>query len=171
MLPPIPGQLLRRPLLGIGLALVLAVVGYRTVVGLPRPGQPDCAWLNRIPASRGYPCEAADFVLANVPRRSGRIINGFGWGGYLAWRLAGQYQVLIDGRTQLYPPAVWQATYLGSDQQLQRFLADADADAAIVSRQNARFQRALSGIGWRVAYQDERSRVFLPRPKRQADGR
>jgi hypothetical protein len=162
-LPPISGRLLQSPLVAACVAAVVVLTGYRTVADLPRAGRPDSAWLNRLPATKGYPCEAADYVLANVPRRSGRIINEFGWGGYLAWRLGGRYQVLIDGRTQLYPASVWHATYLGSDEQLARFLADAGADAAILSRQAGRFERALRQLGWRLVYEDVRSRVFLPK--------
>jgi hypothetical protein len=157
-----PRRLLAHPAtLLAGLAAV-AWVGYRIVTGLPDPRLPDSVWLNRLPDAKGYPCEAADYVLEHVPRRFGRVINEFGWGGYLGWRLRGRYQVLIDGRTQLYPPGTWGSTYLGSDDRLVAFLASADADAAILSHKAARFENALRELGWKIAYADERSRVWLP---------
>src|SRR5207249_9601716 len=89
-------------------------------------------------------------------------INEFGWGGYLCWRMPAGYQVLLDGRTQLYPRRVWYATYLGSDARLRQFLAAADADVAILSVHADRFEKSLRQLGWRVVYQDQRSLVFLP---------
>ena len=95
------------------------------------------------------------------------VQNEFGWGGYLGWRLRGQYQVLLDGRTQVYAPGTWGSTYLGSDERLVAFLADADADAAILSKEAGRFETALRELGWKVAYEDVRSRVWLPPPAPQ----
>jgi len=171
-LPAMPGRLLASPIVwAFGIAAVL-FVGFQTVESLPRnirgpAAECDCAWLNRLAESKGYPCEAADYVLAHVRPRPGsdvgRVINEFGWGGYLSWRLRGRYRVLLDGRTQLYPDLVWRQTYLGAEDQLAQFLDAADADVAVISKQAERFEQALRRLGWRVVYEDVRSLVFLPK--------
>jgi hypothetical protein len=176
-LPAMPGRLLAsRIVWAFGMAAVL-FVGYRTVATLPRDirgaaAECDCAWLNRLADTKGYPCEAADYVLAHIRPRPGRdvgrVINEFGWGGYLAWRLRGRYRVLLDGRTQLYPDLVWRQTYLGAEDQLAQFLDAADADVAVISKQAERFEQALRRLGWRVVYEDVRSLVFLPKASAQA---
>lgn len=49
-----------------------------------------------------YPIAIADYMKEQ--RMSGRILNNYGTGGYLIYRLSTQNQVYIDGRTQiLYP--------------------------------------------------------------------
>ena len=46
-----------------------------------------------------FPSQAVDILLnENDP---GKIFNEYNWGGYLVWRLQ-DYQVFIDGRTDLY---------------------------------------------------------------------
>jgi hypothetical protein len=162
-LPPLPGRVLRSATVRFAAGVVVAISLGRIVLALPNPHRPDSAWLNRLPDSKGYPCEAADYVLANVQPHTGRIINEFGWGGYLCWRLEGKYQVMLDGRTQLYPPTVWRSTYLGSDEELTSFLASTDADAAVISQGEIRMETALRRLGWRVVYDDSRSQVFVPR--------
>ncbi|MEO6435515.1 MAG: hypothetical protein ABIP55_07105 [Tepidisphaeraceae bacterium] len=163
-LPRMSGRLLEHPAVWLIGCVALGIGGYRILTGLPRAGEADSVWLNRLPGKKGYPAEAADFVLANVTPRSRRVINEFGWGGYLSWRLAGKYQVLVDGRTQLFPTAVWEATDLGPVSKLTELIASSDADVAILSktRQAKRYEDALNQLGWRVAYEDARSRVLLP---------
>jgi hypothetical protein len=163
-LPSIPGRILQSRVAWACVAAALAVGVCRVAGGLPSGRDADTVWLNRLPGAKGYPCEAMDYVLAHVPPRSRRLINEFGWGGYIAWRSAGRFQVLVDGRTQLFPPAVWEATYLSPGAPSPGFLRVSDADAAIVSRtgDGARFGKALRELGWTVAYEDRRSRVLLP---------
>jgi hypothetical protein len=118
-------------------------------------------WLNRnVDAASGYPTAAADFA-AKLPPRTKRCINEFNWGGYLAWRLGPPWQVLIDGRTQLYSPAFWHATYLGSAEEKEIFLATIDADFALVPVKNSAFAKPLQRLGWKVAYQDEVAVVLV----------
>jgi len=73
---------------------------------------------------------------------------------------------MLDGRTQVYPSAVWRSTYLGTDEQLTKFLALTDADAAVLSRGEARMEAALRRLGWKLVYEDARSQLFTP-PARQ----
>ncbi|MGH7215522.1 MAG: hypothetical protein ACREIT_12220, partial [Tepidisphaeraceae bacterium] len=122
------------------------------------------AWLNRHDAevANGYPCEAADFVDARVAPDNGWLINEFNWGGYLAWRLGEKYQVLMDGRTQLYDAGFWRRIYgVDSEGQLQ-FLSDVTADAAILPARRSALRNALLTLGWATIYRDERAVVMVP---------
>jgi hypothetical protein len=162
-LPPLSDRLLRRPAVVALLAMVLLMGAGRTAAAFPPGTESIARWLNRNGVGTpGYPCAAADFVDRAVPRTTGRLIDEFSWGGYLEWRLGDRYQVLLDGRTQVFPTAVWQATYLAGDRQLQRYLSDVTADAALVPIGNSRFGPALRRLGWTSVYHDDRAEVLLP---------
>jgi hypothetical protein len=161
--PELNDRLLRRPAM-VGLfAVLLICIIHSIVAAFPAPNRSLASWLNRHgPDAPGYPCSAADFVERSVPRSTGKLVNEFSWGGYLAWRLQNEYQVLLDGRTQVYPAQVWQATYLGTESDREKYLATISADAAVLPAGKSQFRPALEHLGWTIAYSDERSIVMLP---------
>ncbi len=162
-LPGLKDRLLAKPAIAGLLAVVTGAGICRVVSAFPTPSMTMSGWVNRHgPDTPGYPCAAADFVEHQLPRSNGRLINEFSWGGYLEWRLGDQYQVLLDGRTQVFPAALWQATYLGTDQQWAKFLAATKADVAIVPAGKSSFRSTLMQLGWTSAYQDDRAQVLLP---------
>jgi hypothetical protein len=138
--------------------------GVRIAGAFPSRAMALNDWLNRHgPDAPGYPTSAAAFVDRSVRPDTGRLLNEFSWGGYLEWRLANCFQVLADGRTQLYPPHFWRATELGTPNDLQSFIVIQSADAAIVpAKPSGRLRTALIGFGWQVAFADERAEVLLP---------
>lgn len=147
----------------LALAAVLLAAVVRVGGGFPGSDRPLAAWLNRHgPAAPGYPTDAAAYVSANVAPNTGRLISEFSWGGYLGWSLGDRYQVFLDGRTQLFTPEFWRATYLDGSAERARFLRQVDADAAIVPAGSSLFRHALVRNGWRSAWRDERSEVLLP---------
>jgi hypothetical protein len=150
-----------------GVRLMLALcVGFalgKILLALPDRTTTADQWINRHgPEVPGYPVEATDFIAKNVTAQSHHLINEFNWGGYLAWRLGDRYQVLMDGRTQLYSPNFWEAMYVNPKAQIQSALADIDADAAILPAQNSRLESVLVANGWRCAHRDARATVFVP---------
>ena len=151
----------RRPVV-VALAVVLVACLARVAAAFPPADEPVSAWLDRHGSDApGYPCGAADFVAAHVRPATGHLVNEFTWGGYLAWRLGDRWQVLLDGRTQVYPPAVWRATYLGGDRRA--FLATVRADAAVLpGAGHSLFHADLISLGWRVVYQDAWAEVLVP---------
>jgi hypothetical protein len=152
----------RRPV-ALGLAAVLVACVARLAMAFPRADVPLSAWLNRLgPDVPGYPCAAADFVADHVPPVTGHLINEFTWGGYLSWRLGDRWQVLLDGRTQVYPAALWHATYLGTGDDCRAFLSTVHADAAIVPTGRSRFSAALVAEGWTVVHRDAWAEVLVP---------
>ena len=152
----------RRPVVG-ALAGVLLACGVRIGLAFPTARVPLSAWLDRLgPDVPGYPCAAADFVADHVAPVTGRVVNEFTWGGYLGWRLGDRWQVLLDGRTQVFPEKLWRSTYLGSDADCRTFLATVDADAAVLPAGRSRFRAALLGQGWTVAHHDDWADVLVP---------
>jgi hypothetical protein len=161
-LPRLSDRMLARRTTIAAIAAAVAFIGLRVVLAFPLRQSMD-QWLTRLgDGAPGYPCKAASYVENSVHPATGRIINEFTWGGYLEWRLGGRYQVFLDGRTQLYSPDFWQATYLGTPGDRQKFLAQVQADAAILPASGSKFHDALSQLGWRTAYRDDRAQVMLP---------
>ena len=162
-LPHLSDRLFTRPLVFAALLCVLCVGVTRVATSFPDADVTASQWLNRHgPDLPGYPCDAADFVAANIENSTGRLINEFNWGGYLAWRLDGRYQTLLDGRTQVFPAELWQATYLGTEQDTARKLATVEADAAVVPIRSSRFHDTLIRLGWTSVYRDDRAEVLRP---------
>jgi hypothetical protein len=145
----------------IGCVIALGIV--RLVGAFPGADTPMSDWINRHgPETPGYPTGAAAFVETNLTPASRRLINEFTWGGYLAWRLGDRYQVLLDGRTQLYTPQFWRSTYLSAPDEAREILRESGADVAILPIERSRFKRPLSELGWRVAFRDARAEVLVP---------
>jgi len=145
------------------LAVALLAGCVRIAFGLPAANVPLSQWINRMGVDNsGYPTAAADFVQTHVPAHTHRVISEFTWGGYLEWRLGSRWQVLMDGRTQLFSEQFWRMLYLGSEQDRKAYLATITADAAVVSAQGSEFRRSLLELGWRVVYADQRAQVLQP---------
>lgn len=153
---------LARPLVHRALAGIVVVAVVRVVVAFPWTVPLD-HYLNRhTPLQEGYPTTAAMFVEANITPTTGRLINEFTWGGYLAWRLGDRFQVMLDGRTQLYTPQFWQAVYFDDVSARRTALDRARADAAIVPVGRSAFRDDLVLAGWRIAHDDGVAQVLLP---------
>jgi hypothetical protein len=142
---------------------VLIVGSIRIGLAFPRSNTTLSNWLNRHgPETPGYPCAAADFVASKVQPQSKKLINEFSWGGYLGWRLGDRYQVLLDGRTQLYTPQFWRQMYLERSAAAGALLRSCDADVAILPLHRSRFRPILIEAGWTSVYRDDRAEVLLP---------
>jgi hypothetical protein len=166
-LPRLSDRPLANRMLWPAITALLIVGSVRIAVAFPSRAVALDDWLNRHgPEAPGYPTAAAAFVARSVRSDTGRLLNEFSWGGYLEWRLGNRFQVLADGRTQLYPPRFWPATELGTPDDLRSFLANQTADAAIVpAKPGGRLRTTLIALGWQVAFTDERAEVLLPRRK------
>jgi hypothetical protein len=164
-IPKLSSRVLLKPAIRALMALVLLGGTVRITLAFPRSGTTFDAWLERHgPDGPGYPCKAANFIATDVKPTTGRLINEFTWGGFLEWRFKDRYQMLLDGRTQLFSPEFWRATYLGSDQDRAAYLAQIHADAALLPMRNSIFETTLRKQGWQVAYRDERAMVLIPPP-------
>ncbi len=160
-LPKLSDRALGRKSVNFGALAVILIGAIRIGFSLPDNSRPE-AWMNRNgPDLPGYPTKAAEFVDARVHPSTGRLINEFDWGGYLAWKLP-QYQVLLDGRTQLYSADFWHKTYLDDKHETTKLLASLQADAAILPAGTSRFRDSLHQLGWKRVFNDARAEVFVP---------
>jgi hypothetical protein len=145
------------------MAIVVIAGTIRITLSLPRRSQTLSSWLGRHgPDAPSYPCAAADYVWDSVTPTTGRMINEFGWGGYLGWRLKGRYQILMDGRTQCFPSEFWHAVYLDGKDERRRYLSTLHTDAAILPAEKSQFHDVLQSLGWISVYKDKQAEVMLP---------
>lgn len=162
-LPQFSGRVLERFVIRVAVASIIALGIVRLAIEFPHSDRTMNAWLNRhAEYGPGYPAAAAEYVASHVHPDRGRLINEFSWGGYLAWKLGDHYQVLVDGRTQLFAPKLWQSLYLENLAQSRPVLESALADAAILPVKKSRFAEVLRGMGWQTAYRDNIAEVLLP---------
>jgi len=145
------------------LAGLLLLGVTRVIAAFPSTPGMD-AWINRHgPDAPGYPTAAADYVAAHLRPRTGRVINVFNHGGYLGWRLGpAGFTTLTDGRTQCFAREFWAVHYLGPTGPTARTVAEMGADVAILPRTPTRIGSAVEVAGWRLAFEDERARVWVP---------
>ncbi|HTW95943.1 MAG TPA: hypothetical protein VMD30_14165 [Tepidisphaeraceae bacterium] len=161
--PRMSDKALANRALGVAMAVLLLAASVKIVRGFPGPAETTSQWLERLgPDCPGYPTKACDFVDRAIVPRTHRLIDEFTWGGYLEWRLGDRYQVLIDGRTQLYSSNVWNALYLGTPTQRLQYLRGLSADAAVLPAKDSAFAGDLMQLGWTVVYRDVRAQVLAP---------
>jgi hypothetical protein len=172
--PALKAKLLARPLVWTMLASVLLLGFVNIVRAFPSRQMSLAIWLNRHgPNVPGYPTGAANFVATRIPTRTARVINAFNRGGYLAFELGPKYQVFMDARTQLYTPEFWRQTCLRDERSVEDAIRRIRADAAIVpvaSKMTTRnLSLALTSLGWRAVYRDDRAIVLVPPDSPVAD--
>jgi hypothetical protein len=168
LLTSLSDRVLGRGPVRVMLAAMCALCLVRIVDSLPRAEAKDrFETVDRFVERHGaevfaYPGAAVRFVEQNIAPKSGRIINEFNWGGFLAWRLGDRYQVFMDGRTQLYPAWFWRVTCLDDAASARPLLIQSNADLAILPVRKSRFADVLIDAGWHETYRDEFASVLLP---------
>lgn len=141
-----------------GWALCLGVVAA-AVAGLFPPA------LRAAPAGFGaaqFPVEAVEYLRTHRPQ--GRMLNEYGWGGYVIWELGDGYPVFIDGRNIMYGRKItedsltFQFTAGGWEELLERYRI-----GWTLYPTGSRLTRALKERGWKVLHEDATATV-LARP-------
>jgi hypothetical protein len=161
--PNLRDRVLGKPLVRAVLSLCVVLALIKITMAVPTRTTTADEWINRHgPDVPGYPVEATDFVAKHITPQSHHLINEFTWGGYVEWKLGERFQVLMDGRTQLYTPQFWQAMYSDPKERLSSALAGIEADAAIVPADRSRLRESLVASGWRRAFKDDRAEVLVP---------
>jgi hypothetical protein len=160
-LPAMSDAVLTRRVVRIALVFMLMICLGKLAWAFPRPSQTLDAFINADDYLL-YPAKAAAYVETNITPRTHRLINEFTWGGYLGWRLGAQYQVFLDGRTQVFPAEFWRAVYLNGDEPRKNVLANANGDVAILPIKKSQFEKPLKELGWTQVYSDDRAQVLVP---------
>lgn len=162
-LPELSDRALGRRPIQAALAGVMFVVMIKVATAFPSRSQTLSSWINRMELENsGYPAAAVDFVEAGISAKTHHVITEFTWGGYLEWRLGSNWQVLLDGRTQVFSADLWRALYLSDAAHRKDYLSTVAADAAVVPAKGSEFRESLLALGWKIVYSDNRSEVLIP---------
>lgn len=109
-----------------------------------------------------FPAAAVSFLLTYHP--SAPIFNDYDWGGYFIWKLYPDYRVYIDGRADLYGPALMEqfsaADHLTDD--WQKALQNWHIQTVILPPKTPLITGLQLQGGWTTVYADSRA-VILSR--------
>ncbi len=141
------------PLVNAGL---IAVIVFGCVYFFP--GQP--ALDRRV--QRDYPQAAMHYIDSHPIH--GRLLNNYGWGGYLIWSDQPKNMIFIDGRADIYEYGGVLSDYLSImklEPNAMQLLKKYDIAACLI-RRDAPFGTALSAIpGWERVYQDQTASLYV----------
>lgn len=111
---------------------------------------------------KDYPQSAVQYLL-NHPIR-GRLLNEYGWGGYLIWSGAPKNAIFIDGRADIYEFEGVLSDYLSIirlEPNTLQLLRKYDVQACLITRDGP-LSTALSAIpGWERIYQDRLAAIYV----------
>lgn len=113
------------------------------------------------------PVKAVDWIDANQP--AGPMFNSYNWGGYLLWRLWPDYPTYVDGRTDIYSPALieeYQRVALAREPETildHRGIALLLIESGGVLDATLGLDAARSDSRWRAEYRDDQAVVWIRR--------
>jgi hypothetical protein len=157
---PRPGSAataLPRRVMELGIAIIIIIASF--VMFLPQS-----LGVGAIESQRegGYPVEAADQLLADLPRA--RVVAEYGWGGYVIYRLydAGG-RVFIDGRNDMYEESILDdyTTVSVGDPGWEDIVDRHGADAMLFPPYRAITKGIAQAAGWCEAYRDDEQVLLL----------
>ncbi len=110
---------------------------------------------------KDYPIDAIEWIKEHHP--PGKMFNPYNWGGYLIWSLWPEYQVFVDGRTDLYGNDFLHE-YLNielaresADEKLQEYGVN-----LVLIAPNSPLALYLNCTGgWEEVYTDDMARIFV----------
>jgi len=103
-------------------------------------------------------------------RPAGRIFTRFEWGEYLAWSLAPDYKIFMDGRIEIYPDRVWEeyTALTRGRADWQDILDGYRVDCLLLDTAGGYHADLLPQVerspAWERAFTSGRVAVFLRRP-------
>ena len=113
-------------------------------------------------AARDYPQKAVEYMLQHPV--SGPMLNEYGWGGYLIWRLGTKHEVFIDGRADIYEYTGVLSDYVNITQLKPgalSLLSKYGVKACLLQR-DAPLAVVLTALpGWDRIYTDSTSAIFV----------
>ncbi len=144
---------LDHPFINAGLIAVIAVV---LVYFFPTRTELD----QRV--QKEYPQQALQY-LADHPVQ-GRMLNDYGWGGYLIWSARPRNMIFIDGRADIYEYGGVLSDYLSImrlEPNALQLLKKYDVEACLI-KQDAPLGTALAGTpGWERVYHDSLAALYV----------
>jgi hypothetical protein len=143
---------IRTKLVNFGIVALLATVGILKLYIVTSPS------ITSILEKESTPVDAVSWIQANHPK--GNMFNSYNWGGYLLWTLR-DYQVFVDGRTDLYSDAIigqW-LQVVNANNGWQTVLDKWDINMILIEP-TWPIVKVLPYAGWRILYQDSISIIF-----------
>jgi hypothetical protein len=138
----------------VNLVLLLAVV----LTALVRIGS---VLENQATAERQkFPAAAVEWIQAHRPAPN--LLNSYGWGGYLIWRLYPDYKVFIDGRADVHGDAFIEGFLEAyrAETGWQSKLAETGVRLVLVEP-DAPLANALANDSlWTLAFSDSQSVIY-----------
>lgn len=134
------------------------LVFYTAVLAAKAPSQTEIDY--RFTDREDYPVAAAAFLKRNPP--DGKMLNSYGWGGYLIWNLP-QEKVFIDGRADVYLKKVFgdyiKITRLrpGAAQLLEKY----GIEYVFMPTGSPLVQALALSPRWSVLYEDKTATVLV----------
>lgn len=114
-----------------------------------------------------YPQSAMHYLVDHPIR--GRLLNEYGWGGYLIWAVRPDSSIFIDGRADIYEYGGVLSDYLRIvrlEPDAFRLLKKYDVEACLIP-QDAPLGTALAALpSWERVYQDHVAAVYVRKPSR-----
>ncbi len=109
-----------------------------------------------------YPQSAVQYLLKHPVQ--GRVLNEYGWGGYLIWSGAPRNAIFIDGRADIYEFEGVLSDYLSIvrlESNAFQLLKKYDVQACLIPRDGP-LNTALAAIpGWERVYQDRVAALYV----------
>lgn len=135
------------------LALVVALAGWKVSLPLGRA-------FNEQVQGETLPVGAVEWIERERPE--GRMFNRYRWGGYLIWRLWPEYQVFVDGRTDLYGDEVLEdyVEIATAGPRAMELLEAYGVTWAVIWPEDA-LGTLLACEGWELGYEDGVSAVWV----------
>ena len=126
--------------------------------------------------SRAFPGVSGGFPAQTFPHRAmavadslqlgPRVLNHFGWGGYISWVYGGRWKVFIDGRAGFYggePLADFIKLWMLSP-GWEGVLERRRVDWMLLQQESPLVVAAPLTGRWRVAYRDSLAAILTPVP-------
>jgi len=101
------------------------------------------------------PAGAVEWIQAQRPE--GKMFNHYNWGGYLIWRLWPEYQVFVDGRTDLYGDEILR-DYIeiqAASPRATSLLNKYNVSFVLTEPDDALSRQLYCQGGWTLVYRDE----------------
>jgi len=144
-----------RKAINLTLVFLVALAGIIKLIYVSHPIVVDTA------VKSYYPVGAVDLLSENGT--PGNVLNDYGWGGYLDWRLRGN-KVFIDGRADFFPQELFDEwiDIIGGKPEWQAGIEKYHIQFILLPPEMPVVDLALES-GWVELYQDEIS-ILLERP-------
>jgi hypothetical protein len=151
----------RRPVTPTLAAVNWALLVLVVVLALVKIQQPLRRDFNEARERESLPAGAVAWIEEHRP--AGEMFNHYNWGGYLIWRLWPDYQVFVDGRTDLYGDAFlgqYLSIQLGKAGYADR-LREHGVGLVLGPPESALSTRLACDGGWTEAYRDAVAAVWV----------